>query len=72
MTTSKKNERLERIARDKSPIGRRSVGRPRKRWCDNLMEMAETEEGTVPEPIIEEWRRRRRRFEIKYNIPVCS
>ena len=28
--------RLVRTARDTSPIGRRSVGRPRKRWSDNL------------------------------------
>ncbi|XP_044745133.1 uncharacterized protein LOC123306997 [Coccinella septempunctata] len=27
-------DRLVRIARDKSPSGRRSVGRPRKRWSD--------------------------------------
>ena len=29
-------KRIVRIARDKSPTGRRSIGRPRKRWCDNL------------------------------------
>ena len=29
-------ERIVRIARDKSPAGRRSMGRPRKRWSDNL------------------------------------
>ena len=29
-------DRLVRIARDKSPNGRRSTGRPRKRWSDNL------------------------------------
>ncbi|CAG9835898.1 unnamed protein product [Diabrotica balteata] len=28
--------RLVRIARDNSPKGRRSIGRPRKRWSDNL------------------------------------
>jgi hypothetical protein len=28
--------RLVKIARDRSPNGRRSVGRPRKRWSDNL------------------------------------
>lgn len=28
--------RIVRIARDESPIGRRSLGRPRKRWSDNL------------------------------------
>lgn len=28
--------RMVRIARDKSPLGRRSLGRPRKRWSDNL------------------------------------
>ena len=31
-----KEERIVRIARDKSPTGRRSIGRPRKRWCDNV------------------------------------
>lgn len=30
------NNRLVRITRDKSPSGKRSVGRPRKRWSDNL------------------------------------
>lgn len=30
------HERMVRIARDKSPTGRRSIGRPRKRWSDNL------------------------------------
>lgn len=29
-------DRIVKIARDKSPIGRRSTGRPRKRWSDNL------------------------------------
>lgn len=29
-------DRLVRVARDKSPSGRRSIGRPRKRWCDGL------------------------------------
>lgn len=29
-------DRLVRIARDKSPNGRRSVGRPRKRWSDGV------------------------------------
>ena len=28
--------RVVKIARDKSPLGRRSIGRPRKRWSDNL------------------------------------
>ncbi|XP_030760558.1 uncharacterized protein LOC115885711 [Sitophilus oryzae] len=28
--------RIVRSARDKSPLGRRSTGRPRKRWCDIL------------------------------------
>ncbi|XP_030765794.1 uncharacterized protein LOC115889857 [Sitophilus oryzae] len=28
--------RIVRSARDKSPLGRRNTGRPRKRWCDNL------------------------------------
>lgn len=28
--------RLSRIARDKSPVGRRQIGRPRKRWSDCL------------------------------------
>ena len=28
--------RIVRIIRDKSPLGRRNVGRPRKRWSDNL------------------------------------
>ncbi|KAK9887098.1 hypothetical protein WA026_020042 [Henosepilachna vigintioctopunctata] len=30
------DRRIVRIARDKYPLGRRSVGRPRKRWNDNL------------------------------------
>lgn len=30
------NNRIVRIARDNSPIGRRSVGRPKRRWKDNL------------------------------------
>ena len=30
------NRRIVRVARDKSPLGRRSLGRPRKRWSDNL------------------------------------
>lgn len=30
------DRRMVRIARDKSPLGRRSPGRPRKRWSDNL------------------------------------
>ena len=29
-------ERIVKITRDKSPAGRRSTGRPRKRWTDNL------------------------------------
>lgn len=29
-------QRVVRIARDESPIGKRSLGRPRKRWSDNL------------------------------------
>ena len=29
-------DRLVRIARDKSPNGRQSTGRPRKRWSNNL------------------------------------
>ncbi|XP_050500998.1 uncharacterized protein LOC126880959 [Diabrotica virgifera virgifera] len=28
--------RLVKIARDRSPNGRRSIGRPRKKWSDNL------------------------------------
>ncbi|XP_030746595.1 uncharacterized protein LOC115875314 [Sitophilus oryzae] len=28
--------RIVRSGRDKSALGRRSTGRPRKRWCDNL------------------------------------
>ena len=30
------DRRIVRITRDKSPLGRRNVGRPRKRWSDNL------------------------------------
>lgn len=30
------DRRIVKIARDKSPLGGRSVGRPRKRWSDNL------------------------------------
>ncbi|CAG9827938.1 unnamed protein product [Diabrotica balteata] len=29
-------DRIVRISRDKLPNGRRSIGRLRKRWCDNL------------------------------------
>ena len=29
-------EGIVKIARDKLPAGRRSTGRPRKRWSDNL------------------------------------
>ena len=29
-------ERIVKIARDKSPTGRRRAGRSRKRWSDNL------------------------------------
>lgn len=29
-------QRIVKIARDKSPGGRRSIGRPRKRWNDDL------------------------------------
>ena len=31
-----KDTRVVKIARDKSPLGRRSIGRPRNRWNDNL------------------------------------
>ncbi|XP_056629875.1 uncharacterized protein LOC130440639 [Diorhabda sublineata] len=30
------NNRLVKITRNKSPLGRKSTGRPRKRWSDNL------------------------------------
>lgn len=30
------DNRIVKIVRDKSPVGKRSVGRPRKRWCDSL------------------------------------
>ena len=29
-------ERIVKITRDKLPAGHRSIGRPRKRWRDNL------------------------------------
>ena len=29
-------ERIVKITRDKLPAGYRSIGRPRKRWRDNL------------------------------------
>jgi hypothetical protein len=28
--------RVVKIARDKLPNGRKSTGRPRKRWCDDI------------------------------------
>jgi hypothetical protein len=29
--------RVVKIARDKLPNGRRSTGRPRKRWCEDIL-----------------------------------
>lgn len=47
-------KRIVRIARDKSPLRRRSTGRPRKRWSNTMVieiEKEEVEEGLLKKVI---------------------
>jgi len=58
-------EQSSKITRDKSPLGHRSVGRPRKRWA-NLSNnwTAKDTKKNKQFAYIKEWRRRRRLFQI--------
>ena len=59
------DSRLVKIARDRKPIGMRSIGRPRRRWRDNLEQILEEEQVTCLSRASEEAAEEENREQIK-------